>query len=266
MRRVAALLALATLGAAPKYGPVPNSPQTAVVKQYVADLQNGNFAAAFALLSDDERRYFGDVAGYRSVFDADGFALQRAQVVGARGDDRGRVFFVRERIAYVNHASDLRRVVDATVPLGVLREHGTLHVKDPGKPYYSFTSSSTAATSALRVTVKKADFFPDRIALIVTFANLGDSLVTVLPYGKSVLRDEQGNVYRVVAVKNWTVTDKQLYEGIPLAPSAQYTGSMSFAAPRLDPHAHVLSLTVAPALRAGGDAPFELTVPVARAR
>jgi hypothetical protein len=257
-----ALLALATLGAAPRYGPVPNSPQTAVVKQYVAALQAGRFEAAFLLLTDDERRYFGDAAAYRSVFTADGFALQSAQVVGARGDDRGRVFFVRERIAYVDHARDARRTIDATVPLGILSEHGALHVKDPGKPYRSFASASSVTASGLRVTVKKVDFFVDRIALIVTFANLGDDLVTVLPYGKSVLRDDKGGIYRLIAIKNWAVTDKQLFEGIPLAPNAEYTGAMSFSASRIDPLARTLSLTIAPALRAGSDAPFDLIVPV----
>ena len=75
-----------------------------------------DYDAAFALLTDDERRYFGDAASYRSVFDADGVAIERATIAGARGDERARVFFVRERIAYVDHATDARREVDATVP------------------------------------------------------------------------------------------------------------------------------------------------------
>ena len=69
--------------------------------------------------------------------------------------------------------------------------------------------------------------------MVVTFANLGDNFVTVLPYGKSVLRDDRGGVYRILATKNWTVTDKPLFEGVPLAPNAQYTGSLAFTAPRL---------------------------------
>ncbi|MEA2687692.1 MAG: hypothetical protein QOD51_299, partial [Candidatus Eremiobacteraeota bacterium] len=151
-RAACALLCVATLGAAPeqqrlRYGPVPNNAQTAVVKKYVDALRTGNFDAAFALLSDDERAYYGNAASYRSVFDADGFALKSASVVGARGDDRGRVYFVRERIAFVDHANDKQREIDATVPLGVLPEHGVLHVKDPGKPYRAFASASAADAS-----------------------------------------------------------------------------------------------------------------------
>ncbi len=102
------------LGATPaprravQYGPAPNNAQTAVVKKYVDALRAGRYDSAFALLTDDERKYFGDAASYRSVFTADGVVLRRASVVGARGDDRGRVYFVRERIAYVDHATDKR--------------------------------------------------------------------------------------------------------------------------------------------------------------
>ncbi|MDB5092254.1 MAG: hypothetical protein JWO85_355 [Candidatus Eremiobacteraeota bacterium] len=257
-----ALAVLGTLGAAPavRYGPVPTTPQTAVVKKYVAALRAGRFDEAYGMLTDGERKYFGDAAAYRSVFDADGFALQSAKVVGARGDERGRVFFVRERISFVDHASDERRVIDATIPLGVLPEHGALHVKDPGKPYRAFASASSVEESGLRVTVKKLDFFPDRIDVVVTFANLGDRFVTLLPYNKSVLRDERGGVYRIIATKNWTITDKHLYEGIPLAPNARYTGSLAFSAARLDSAKRTWNLTIAPALRDGADAPFEIVV------
>ena len=268
-RAASALLCLAMLGATPppsrpiQYGPAPNNAQTAVVRTYIDALRAARYDVAFALLTDDERKYYGDAAAFRSVFAADGVVLRRASIAGARGDDRGRVFFVRERIAYVDHATDNRREVDATVPLGVLREHGALHVKDPGKPYRAFASASSANVSGLRVTVKKVDFFPDRIDVVVTFANVGDNFVTLLPYGKSVLRDDRGGVYRILATKNWTVTDKPLYQGVPLAPNAQYTGSLAFTASRLGDVKRSWSLTVAPALREGGDEPFEVTVPIA---
>ena len=270
-RAACALLCMSMLGATPaprprpamQYGPVPNNPQTGVVKKYVDALRAGRYDAAFALLTDDEHKYYGDAASYRSVFTADGIELKRATLAGARGDDRGRVYFVRERIAYVDHATDKRREVDAIVPIGILPEHGVLHVKDPGKPYRAFASKSAADASGLRVTVKKVDFFPDRIDVVVTFANLGDNFVTLLPYGKSVLRDDRGGVYRILATKNWTVTDKPLFQGVRLAPNSQYTGSLAFTAPRLGDVKRTWSLSVAPALREGGDEPFDVTVPIA---
>ncbi|HTD37057.1 MAG TPA: hypothetical protein VK669_06070 [Candidatus Limnocylindrales bacterium] len=267
LRVACALLCAVMLGAAPapsgpRYGPVPHSAQTVVVKKYVDALKAGDYDAAFALLADEERKYFGNAASFRSVFDADGFVLKSASVVGARGDERGRVFFVREHVGYVDHANDAQRELDATVPIGVLPEHGTLHVKDPGKPYRAFASTSSADASGLRVAVKKVDFYPDRIDVVLTFRNVGDNVVTVLPYGRSVLRDDRGGIYRLIATKNWLITDKRLYQGIPLAPNSQYTGSMAFAAPRLGDVKRAWTLTVAPALREGGDAPFELTVPI----
>ncbi len=264
-RVVAALTCTALLGAAPAlgYGPVPaHSAQTAVVQRYVDALRAANYAAAFALLTDDLHRYYGDVDAYRSVYKADGYVLERATIVGARGDDRGRVYFVREDLAYTDHATDARRRLIATVPIGVLPEHGALHVKDPGKPYRAFASSSSADASGLHVTVKKVDFFPDRIDVVVTFVNGGDNYVTLLPYGRSVMRDDRGGVYRILATKNWTITDRRLFEGIPLPPRAEYTGSIAFSAPRFGDVKRAWTLTVAPALREGSDAPFDVTIPI----
>jgi hypothetical protein len=266
-RACALLLCAAMLGAAPappaQYGPVPNNVQTDVVRKYVGALHDGKYDDAYALLADDERAYYGSAASYRSVFDADGFAVKSAKVVGARGDDRGRVYFVRERVAFVDHATDKQREIDALVPLGVLREHGALHIKDPGKPYRAFATTASSDASGLRVTVKKVDFYPTRIDVIVTFENTGDGFVTVLPYGKSVLRDDRGGVYRILATKDWIVTDKRLYEGARLAPRSRYTGSLAFTASRLGDVKRSWSLTLAPALRDGADAPFDVTVPIA---
>jgi hypothetical protein len=245
-----------------RYGPAPHNAQSALVQKYVDAQRSGRYADAYALLTVGERAYFGDADAYRGVFAADGIMLRSARIVGARGDANGRVFFVRERISFVDHAHDARREIEADVPLGVLAERGALRIKDPGKPYRAFASDAGASASGLRLIVKKVDFYPGRIDVVVTFVNLGAGFVTLLPYGKSVLRDDKGGVYRIVASKDWTITDKQLFEGVPLAPNAQYTGSLAFAAPRIGAGKRAWSLTVAPALREGGDAPFDLTVDI----
>ena len=262
-RAACALLAVAMLGAAPAaYEPVPKNAQTAAVTKYVDALRAGNYDAAYALLSADERAYFGSSAAYRSVFEADGFSVKSAKLLGRRSNQLGSVYFVREHVAFVDHRRDETRELDATVPIGVLAEHGVQRIKDPGKPYRAFASASTADASGLRVTVKKVEFWPDRISVVLTFANVGDGFVTLLPYGKSVLRDDKGGVYRIEATKNWATTDKQLYEGVPLAPNAQYTGSLAFTAARLDVTNRTFTLDLAPALREGADAPFDVTVAI----
>lgn len=269
VRAAGALLCAALLGASPapqprpNYGPVPDNAQTRTVKRYVDALRAARYDEAFALLTDEERAYFGSAPSFKSVFAADGYVLKSATVAGARGDDRGRVYFVRERIGFVDHADDARREIEATVPLGILPEHGALHVKDPGKPYRAFATAATAEASGVRAIVKKVDFFPDRIDVVITFTNVGDNFVTLLPYGKSVLRDDRGGVYRLVATKDWTVTDKRLYEGLRLAPNSRYTGSLAFGAARLGDVKRSWSLTLAPGLREGADEPFELTIQIA---
>jgi hypothetical protein len=262
-RAACALLVLATLGAAaPAYGPPPSGAMTELARRYLDALHQRRFADAYALLSDHQRAYFGSADAYRSVFAADGFALERAVVIGARGSGFVRVYFVRERVTYVDHATDARRTLDVTVPLGVERDDATWRIYDPGKPYRAYATDSSATAGDLQATVKKLDFYPDRIDVVVTFVNRGTGYVTVLPYGRSVLRDDRGARYPLIVNHDWRVTDKQLFEGIPLAPSARYTGSLAFSAPRLAEPRRGWSLTLAPALRAGADAPFALTVAV----
>jgi hypothetical protein len=265
-RVVSALAALGTLGAAPAaaYAPAPHDALTATVQQYLGALRAGRYDAAYALLDRRERAYFGAADAYRSVYAADAFALERARVLGARGGADARVYFVRERIAFLDHARDQRRELDLTVPLGVAREHGTPRVDDPGKPYRAYALAAQASTGGLQVTVKKLDFYPDRIDVVLTFANRGTRFVTLLPYGRSVLRDDRGGLYHPLANGDWSVTDRRLFEGVPLAPGARYTGSIAFVAPRFADPDRAWSLTLGPALQAGADAPFALTVALAR--
>jgi hypothetical protein len=259
-RAASATLSVALLGASPSYAPAPHDARTGLVQKYIDALRARRYNDAYALLSGGERAYFGDGASYRSVYDADRIALRSARVLGARCTNEGCVYFVRERISYVDHANDVSRTLEATVPIGVLSERGALRIKDPGKPYRAFATNATTEVSGLRVTVKKAEFFPDRIALTVTFTNLGDRFVTLLPYGKSVLRDDRGGLYRIIAIKDWSVTDKQLFEGVPLAPNARYTGALAFTAQRITNRKLRWALTIAPALREDADLPFDLTV------
>ena len=55
-------------------------------------------------------------------------------------------------------------------------------------------------------------------------------------------------------------TDRRLFLGVRLASDEQMTGVLSFASPRLDDRPRRFSLTVAPNLRDGSDAPFALDV------
>ncbi|HTW84773.1 MAG TPA: hypothetical protein VMD91_11940 [Candidatus Sulfotelmatobacter sp.] len=265
-RATSALLALVTLAAAPlpAYVPAPRDAMTATVRRYLGALRAQRYGAAFALLDDRERAYFGAASAYRSVYLADAFRLERAQLLGARGNAHARVYFVRERVAFLDHASDARREAEVTVPLGATQDRGVARIDDPGKPYRAYATDARAGEDGVQVAVKKLDFYPDRVDVVLTFVNRGSGFVTLLPYGRSVLRDDRGGIYHPLANRDWTVTDHQLFEGVPLAPRARYTGSMAFTAPRFAEPLRAWQLTLAPALRAGADAPFALTVAIAR--
>lgn len=243
---------------------MPPGAQRAAAVKYLDALRAARYDEAFAMLAAPWHAYFGSAANFRSVYAADGYRLKKAALVGARGDARGRIFLTRETIAFVDHATDAPAEISATVPIGVIAEGGSLRIVDRGKPYRAFSSSSESTVSGVHVSVRKVEFFPDRIGVVVRFANRSDTFVTALPYGKSVLRDAKGGIYRLIATKNWEITDKRLFVGIPLAPNAQYTGEMSFAAPgRIDAGDPHFTLSVAPLLADGADEPFAVDVPIA---
>ena len=135
-----------------------------------------------------------------------------------------------------------------------------LRIKDPGHPWKARGVKVEGEKDQLRVTVKKVAFYTHRVQLVLTFANLGERAITLLPYGRTVMRDNLGNVYRIIAVKDWRLTDRELFLGLRLAPSAQYTGSLNFELAGGASEPKSFDLTVAPALRDGADGPSTLDI------
>ncbi len=223
-------------------------------------MQKGQFEAAFGLLNAGARAYFRSASNFRSVYAADAYRVQRFALLGVRSARSGSVFFVRETARYRDHAHDIDLLVTATVPVGVVFDEQTWRIKDPGHPWRAFASSGSAVSNGVRVTVKKLSFFSRRIETVVTFTNLGESFVTILPYGKTLLRDAAGNPYQIIETRDWSLTDKTLFEGLRLAPNAQYTGTLAFGCDRLSNAPRSFSLRVAPLLADGADVPFEVEV------
>jgi hypothetical protein len=250
------------LRAAPaSFEPVPHNAQTAIVQTYLRALHDARYDAAFRLLNDAARAYYRDAQNLRSIYAADAYRITSFTLLGAHGDDvRGRVYFARETARFRDHAHDVDLKVTATVPVGVVPEHGGWSIKDPGHPWRAFATRASAHADGVVVRVKKVSFFTRRIEAVVSFANSGERFVTVLPYGKSVLRDAAGHPYRLIETRDWSLTDKVLFEGLRLAPNARYTGTLAFVCEPLDDSARTFALTVAPFLADGGDAPFAIRV------
>jgi hypothetical protein len=257
----AAAVLLAAAPATPRLDPVPAGPQTALVRRYVDALAAKRYAAAYALLDAPARAYFRNARNYASAFTADGFALDSYTLLGARGNAAFRLYFAREAIHVYDPVHDVPSSASVTVAYGVIGTGSRARIKDLGRPWRAVATSVSSESGGLRVSVKKVSFYAHAIACVVTFTNLGNGFLTLLPYGRSVLRDAGGRIYRpIVNTKSWADTDRELFLGVRLASGAEFTGVLSFAAPRLPDGALHFTLTVGPNLRDGAALPFALDV------
>ena len=257
---LAAVCAFACAVAPPARAALP-APKRAALARYLDALRAGNYAAAFASLSSQEKRYFLTSANFASIFVADRFKVQSYKIIGSTDQAGATVALVAEHVTFFDHAHQTPGALDAKVPYGIIGEHGGYTIKDPYHPWRALAPGDwSAANAGVRVMVRKISFFTGRVELVMTFENRGDATVTVLPYGRSVLRDDASRVHNPIETKIASLTDKTLYMGLRLAPNARYTGAMTFfTADRFTPK--TLSGTIAPVLADGADAPFELELP-----
>jgi hypothetical protein len=235
-----------------------------VLTAYVDALQHEHYDDAFKLLTSKERTYFRTPANFASGFVADGLHITSFRIIGSRAAGKlGVVGIVSEKIAFFDHAHQTTGTATVSVPYGVVPDGSAgLRIKDPYHPWKAFRTPGIDATAGgLKVSVRKMSFFTGRIEVLLTFANLADGFVTLLPYGRSVLRGDDDTAYHPIATAAPALTDKSLYMGMRLARSAQYSGTLNFYLPPGATPKH-LQLTVAPNLRDGGDAPFDVALPV----
>ncbi len=264
LRLISFALAGALLGAATAPPAVPlSAAQRAALDGYLGALQRGNYDAAYALLSRSEQHYFGNAKNYASGFLADGLKIFSFHPVGITPFPGGIVVSVEEQFQFVDPGHQVPVKAKGRVDYGLLNEAGGLRIKDPSHPWLAVVpKNATVTQDGLRVTIDKVSFFTGRVEVLMTFANLADSTVTLLPYGRSVLRDAAGAVYQPIQTTLPGLTDRNLRLGLRLPSDAQYTGALTFLTPdRFTPKS--LSLTLAPQLRDGADAPFEVDVPIA---
>ncbi|GAC1620658.1 MAG: hypothetical protein NVS4B5_12530 [Vulcanimicrobiaceae bacterium] len=262
MRSATIALALAAALASNSQGAraALSQPARSVLTTYLDALEHERYDVAFARLSAAERRYFRSAANFAAVFRADRLRIHQYAIVGSTTVATGTVAIVREEVAFFDHAHQRTSEVRANVRYAIVPTPDGVAVKDPYHPWYAFAPpDATAESHAVRATLRKVSFFTGRVELLVTFENRGDTTVTFLPYGRSVLRDGAAR-FVPLATKIPGLTDRTLFEGLRLAPNARYTGALTFVTrDRYRPAS--LALTIAPALLDGADAPFELPLP-----
>ncbi|MDQ2858557.1 MAG: hypothetical protein M3R53_07910 [Candidatus Eremiobacteraeota bacterium] len=232
-----------------------------VLTRYLTALQAHRYAQAFDLLSNGERIYFGSAANFASAYSADKLALRSFRIVASEPAAGGMLVYVFERVVFYEYSHRAAVSMQAKVAYAIVGSPGRPRVKDPNHPWRALAPQNRSVTSGgVRVTLDKLSFFTGRLELVITFSNIGDGIVTLLPYGKSVVRDEAGRTYLPIESRSNAVTDIALFEGLRLPANARYTGAISFATPnRFSPK--VLTVTFAPALRDGAGTPFEMTLP-----
>jgi hypothetical protein len=243
--------------------------QRQALDRYLDALGAGRYAEAFRLLAAEEQRYFGNADNFASVYQGDRVKIGQHKVLKVEIiPKRGAFVIVSERVTFYDYIHSAPVTATARVDYGLVGESGSVRVKDPSHPWRTVIPvNAKAEVDKLVVTVRKVSFFSGTVEIVLSFANLGDETVTLLPYGRSVLRDQSGTVYQLVETKLSSLTDKSLYEGLRLAASGQYTGALTFFSsppgnatpPRFTPKS--LNLTVGPQLRDGADQPFSVDLP-----
>lgn len=259
----AAGAAVMLLAAAPAHGPGPivSGTQTALVERYLDALKARRYDDAFRLLDVPARTYFRTAKNFASVFASDRVSIVSYALIGSRGDQRFRLYFAKENVRVHDPARAANGTVSITVPYGVAGSGTQGRIKDLGHPWRAFAATASATSHGLRVTVENVSFYAHSIAVLVTFANVGDGGVTLLPYGRSILRDDTGAVYRPVPSPGGTPADRRFTFGSYIVAGAQITGTIAFTSPRLDDRPRRFTLTAAPNLRAGTNAPFAVEIP-----
>jgi hypothetical protein len=220
-----------------------------VLERYLDALHAGAYARAFADLAPDARAYFGSVAHFASTFQVDAYRLERWSIVARRAGAAD----VDEAVAF----DDPLRAVRVRTTVRVRYALEASGVRDVARPRRAYAPGTSSVRDALRVTLARiaCDAHTTRIVLVVQ--NDGTRAVTILPYGRSVLRVD-GTVTPPLATRDWTLTDRRFFLGLRLAPRTRIAGVLTF--PRALSGAHALELHVAPILRDGDAAPGAIDV------
>lgn len=246
-------------------GVARNDAQSGALQVYLSALMHRDYDTAYAHLTGSERAYFHNARNLASVFESDRFRLRRYALLGSIGTGARRIVFVKEQFSVKDFAHNRDVTFDATVPYGVVLSDRHYDVKDAGHPWKAIVLNVDSSKRGAYIVVRKVSFFPKYVQLLVTFVNTGDGFLTILPYRKSVLKDDAGLIYRIIEVKDWRITDKQLFLGLRIAGNAQYTGFLNFGLPN-GSIAGNLHLEVAPLLRDRDAVPFSVSLPAIELR
>jgi limonene-1,2-epoxide hydrolase len=259
---IIAAAALLALGATPAPSPRPSPDPAAIaaVSAYVAALQRGDFDAAFALLTAEQQRYFGNAHNLASNSRASGFVIHSYKVIGQLSHGAIVEAMVEQQSSFMDIASGKTITGVVREPYFALRENGAWRVKELYQPWKSYAPNMSGSAHGVEVIVARIEFYDKRIRFDCAIRNTGSVGVQVLPLAKTTLDDGSGAKIPAMNEATFPLNDVGFFEGMHLQPGQQAIGFINFPVAQKKDADQTLTLTVAPAIADGAEQTFSIVV------
>jgi hypothetical protein len=257
----ALLIAVASQRAAAAATPAPEPGAVAAVSAYIAALSKPDPAAAFALLTSAQQRYFGDVTNFASNYSTTKYRITSHSIlrVTVRNPQLVEVD-VDQIVSFFDVAT--ARTATATIdePYFALRDGQRWGVKEISQPWKSYAPHATGRAGDLEVLVDRIEFFDHYVQVYCTLRNVGTEAIQVLPLLKSTFTLIPGATKKALNDAAFPRSDRDFYEGERIYPDHQAVGYITFdLASRADADA-TATLMVSPVIPDGAAAPVTVTV------
>lgn len=249
-----------TIGHAKAATPTPDPGAVAAVKRYVTALEKPDAAAAFAVLTAAQQRYFGNVRNFASNYDATGYRIVAFSVakVTERSADIVQAD-VAQRVSFFDIAMQKTSTAQVTEPYFALRSNGVWGVKEIYVPWKSYAPNAPASGGGITVIVNRIEFFDHRIRVYCTLRDLESKAVQVLPLLRSTMTIG-GKTVAAIDTADFPLNDEQFYEGARVYPLHQSVGYINFPlASRTDADLKA-TITIGPVVADGATQPSFVTI------
>jgi hypothetical protein len=240
--------------------PAPGPGAVAAVKRYVTALEKPDAAAAYALLTAAQQRYFGNARNFASNYAATGYRIAGFSVakVTARSADIVQVD-VAQTASFFDIAMQKPSTAQMTEPYFALRTNGAWGVKEIYVPWKSYAPNAQASGGGVTAIVNRIEFFDHRIRVYCTLRDLGSKPVQVLPLLRSTMTIG-GKSVAAIDTADFPLNDEQFFEGARIYPLHQAVGYINFPlASRSDADLKA-TITIGPVVADGAPQPSFVTI------
>lgn len=249
-----------TIGEVKAAASTPDPVAVAAVKRYVTALEKPDAAAAFAVLTAGQQRYFGNARNFASNYDATRYRIVAFSVARATALSADIVQVdVAQTASFFDIAMQKMSVAHVTEPYFALRSNGVWGVKEIYVPWKSYAPNAQASSGGITAVVNRIEFFDHRIRVYCTLRDLGSKAVQVLPLLRSTLSVGAKPV-AAIDTADFPLNDEQFFEGARIYPLHQAVGYINFPlASRTDADLKA-TITIGPVVADGASQPSFVTI------